>query len=655
MQNNTYPNQNIGASPNDPNVYSVNYYGVPQQNINYTGQPIYQAQPIIQSQQNNIAYVAQPIIQTEQPMIQTQPFVQPQSSNNYPYATQPMIQGQPIAQQPYEGQPVQGQQIIITLNKDTSQNYTNVQLQQQNLNTNSTPYDANNHWKNSTNNDDQPIFTDKSSNAGQPIQETKDIKSFSPETGISPNWARNTSESCFKNRILNVICCISFLIGILGVLIALMAFHFGGKELKLTSASGALENMSQNLEARPIMAVSLVDRGTSCPMDYEKLAIGRWPGTKTGCKCSSRPVKSGSCGDSDSFCDTIWEIDPFSLYNWQLSEWCVKRAILGDEFVKATVCPSGFRECSPGICIVNTLTTCPITNITLSISNNGNTGKIADSSDGRYLIASSVDGDEPVIGITISFNDLPCFSNDERPKGPQTYPLIDQTVSGCQRYGVDTQFSSMIDSQWQEKLMSNNQASYQIFNLPGYTQVMQATRALLTQRNRIVVSKKEECLSLDTELISKSANAADKMNLTVSVTSILGISLYILFLPLFGYSLLHKSTKYSSWGDFFKTKKGSKVWILIFSILGSIHTIIYIVMFAIVRHYLGVLTQAEDYFIFLDQNGCFTIAQPMLVVKDYPILVDAVASKLYDYSLSLLVISLGTIIPHFLVLFCQRD
>jgi len=45
--------------------------------------------------------------------------------------------------------------------------------------------------------------------------------------------------------------------------------------------------MTRDLNSYPRMDLRLMNTNAACPVGYEKLTIGKWPGIGKGCKCFS--------------------------------------------------------------------------------------------------------------------------------------------------------------------------------------------------------------------------------------------------------------------------------------------------------------------------------------------------------------------------------
>ena len=242
-------------------------------------------------------------------------------------------------------------------------------------------------------------------------------------------------------------CCI-FFFAILGLVISLMAVYFSNDQ-ELSIMFGGIDNMIFNLNADPIYDIKFVDFASTCPEQYSPLDFGTWPGTTYGCLCPNDKLKRGACKKTpqtvcsssvcipvpatDTECQDIEKVLPYQLEAWDGIKWCAKRTKLGSDYVKKSACPDGFRECSVGICMKNSLE-CPVTSFTLTSSSiNSESIKYTDS---KYFTAIRETGKSPIIGASISVNDIPCFSQKEIPSGAtEPYILLEDIPKGYVEYG----------------------------------------------------------------------------------------------------------------------------------------------------------------------------------------------------------------------------
>ena len=425
----------------------------------------------------------------------------------------------------------------------------------------------------------------------------------------------------------------------LALIIYLAVYHFHKKDINLTSVAGALSYIAYNLDAHPILDIRVQNEKSSCPPDYYSIVLGTWPGTTAGCDCPGG-LKSEVCDKSengtDLLCDDIAPRKPIDMYDWGGSKWCVNRAKLGSEYNKTVECAEGFRKCSAGICVLETLS-CPVTKV--GIQSTG-TYKLKIGTD-RYVVTEISPGESPVIDLDIAPNDIPCFSADYFAAGPvPPYILINEDESGCSKYGLDDKYSFQLDKQKQKKLFDQNDFPSKVYDLPDYASIFGRTDSVLSYRRRLSLAEKDFCLNIDTAILEKSSKAAKDLQRFMSGTLIAAIILHaILFLTISVLVCIVGSK--ASFSDFLKGED-SLAWICPYLFLGCVELIDLIVMFAATTYYRAKMMGTQDYFMDLTAKGCFLDLQTQSAVSDYQIVVDVVAGTLFKYSLTLF--SIGTFV-----------
>jgi len=460
------------------------------------------------------------------------------------------------------------------------------------------------------------------------------------------SFSCNISESKIK-RFLGLLL-LFFTVANLAIIIALLVYHFGNKDVTLTSVAGALEYMGENLSADPILELRVKDDTGSCDSGYHSMLLGTWPGTVAGCDCPITGLKKGTCNKSgkhptDLLCTDIYPRSSIDMVDWGGSYWCVKKAKLGTQYTRSVTCDTGFRECSPGICVLSSLN-CPVTKVEVQSSG---TYKMRVGTN-KYVVTTSTQGDDPVVDLIITPNDIPCFSNDYYAAGSTTpYKLINENEKGCSKYGSDNKNSFKIDKMTQDTLFDQNDFPSKVMNLPDYDDTYENTYSVLSYRQRISVAENDFCLSIDTDLLEKSSYAAEKLNKFMSGTSIAAIIIHGILVLIVGIFIGIMKSSGKSWGEILKGKGETMIWTCFCAGIGFIEYIDLIVMFAAAKHYRGIMVTTEQYLGELASTNCFLDSQPQEAVSDYQVAVDVVAGTLYKYAITLFLITTFTVLPSF--------
>ena len=264
--------------------------------------------------------------------------------------------------------------------------------------------------------------------------------------------------------------------------------QYGQEESDLTCISYSLSYMAQNLNADPIMNITLRGLDSPCPDAYDRLSFGDWPVFDKICHCETSEgshYQEGSCDSSHSQCKTIYNNpSKVDLHNWANSVWCVNRAKPNADYVKAATCPEGFRSCAVNTC-VNVILDCPITSIHID-------NKTNNSTDQRYLARKVLTikreiGASPLINIKVTKDTHQLLGDTWTSYGPP-----------CQSYILEDAFSFEIDNQTQYEFRTENHFPGGAFLFPQNTESLKSSSIQLFGRSRMESEKGGICSSLDT-------------------------------------------------------------------------------------------------------------------------------------------------------------
>ena len=270
--------------------------------------------------------------------------------------------------------------------------------------------------------------------------------------------------------------------------------------------SKPLQLMSADLKADPIMEIQILDRGSTCPSGFEIHKLGLWPGTFAGCLCEDGKIRGAPCYKvKDEKCKKdLPSTIPIEMYEWEKSIWCVKRAVIDVDYVKKAECPSGYKECFIGGCFKGD---CPITSLEIT-SPGGMTNKFA--SNDKSLQLTRKQGELPLINVQMTFGDIPCFTQDlfEQTLKNFTYHLT--AIKGnCDKYGLDGNFSTKLDSQRASDSFAQNSFPYPVMNLPYFKENANDTTSMLSSMVRMKTAKHDYCLDIDENSINDYINVSE--------------------------------------------------------------------------------------------------------------------------------------------------
>jgi len=289
---------------------------------------------------------------------------------------------------------------------------------------------------------------------------------------------------------------------------------------------------------------------------------------------------------------------------------------------------------------------CPIMEV--SIQNSGSTDQLVVGT--GYVVTGTTANEMPIIDIAITPNNIPCFSSDYFAKGSTSpYSLINENEGGCSKYGLDSYFSTKIDSQKQDLLFSQNSFPSSVLNLPGYAKIYDNTNAVLSSRRRMDVLENDACLNIETEKLKKAGEAAIDMNKMITGPLICCLILH-------GFILLVMSFALND--IIFKKKKASQViygvcsdpWMTLTMILGFLEYIGLMVLFCFVVKDWNKMYGAKKVVTKLEEKECLTTGQAETVFADYQELMKTVANVLFALCLLLFLVSSLTVVPSIVLL-----
>jgi len=157
--------------------------------------------------------------------------------------------------------------------------------------------------------------------------------------------------------------------------------------------------------------------------------------------------------------------------------------------VKQTLCPTGYKTCSFGLCLKESLS-CPITFI---------------NSPGRHKESFTFlreKNQPPLARLGVFLQNTSCLEEaNYRIGNNPSYILLNKGSSECNRYGLDGELNRDLDQQRMETILKENKAPEEIYNLPLYNEILEESEATFYQRRRIKIDQKAECLDIDFESI----------------------------------------------------------------------------------------------------------------------------------------------------------
>ena len=381
--------------------------------------------------------------------------------------------------------------------------------------------------------------------------------------------------------------CVCFFIYLISVFVLLslygLVFYTNYNEY-LPVYAGSLEYIDENLNVEPIQELRVILSTSTCPSEFETVTLGTYKGTVSGCYCSADSLlMAGSCDRKES-CNDLTSTTSQIINIWKGHKFCIKRA---STIVKASVCDNNYKSCYSGACVPENIT-CPITlDDIASLSSINFTGLEKELT---FVGSSSISTDMPIAYIEQSLNGISCFDRSLLPLASSIYILEVDQPTGCGLYKQDKN-TFEIDNQTEIDLYKENKIMSLIGKLPLYTPVLEQGKVLLVGRKKLSINNTQECLSIDTTVISDAWSVTQNLSSTVSASLGYGFCLHIMAIStcLIAYFYLKSGLEFRK--QIFQDNHFQLLYIL-FAIA---ELLVYIQMFIKVASYaITVLSKAEN-------------------------------------------------------------
>jgi len=366
----------------------------------------------------------------------------------------------------------------------------------------------------------------------------------------------------------------------------------------------SLQAMSTHLKADPIMEIQIMDHGSACPSGFQPLKLANWPGTVAGCLCDNGDLHSTSCKKLRSpKCKTnIQRTLPIEMEIWDGSIFCAKRALLGADYLKKAECPEGYKECYPGGCFEGD---CPITKLEIT-STGPATNKFNNKE--KYLLSTKTQGELPLVNVQITLGDIPCFTRsffDQTLKN-SSYDLSAVKGNGCDKYGLDSDFTTSLSSQTAYDSFTRNSFPSSVINLPFFEKNAKETVSVLSWTVRMKTAKNDYCLDLDGKPIQDYLRVANSPT-TSFVIAVIVLTVQIITIVMILYPCSRNSgTKLFPNSDQF-IRKIAKI-----NVFPCILTARFSYSYLVEQKFMAMKGSFEEY----EALGCFEGGQGSRVISD---------------------------------------
>lgn len=343
-------------------------------------------------------------------------------------------------------------------------------------------------------------------------------------------------------------CSLKWLDLILFALIIYSTYYSISFNSSLSDSYLAITRLKHSWEKSPIKAFSFSK--DVCPKSKEMKQIYIWPGTITGCDCTSisyfsnhelyhdyaGKLFSGSCNTNMTSvgCAHIYSIGPRALSKWRAKNVCIERLEGNYEsLVKIphnSSCPTNYKRCGiidtlNNILCIDEKTNCPLNSITKE-----------ENSKKTSIIHNQ---EKPVLSDIGIFDRNICVNVNEKEFYESSYPLFSSMgcFSSFQTEKYENYRFNHLDEYPKKNFYKDNSIIDIIYRLPKYPELYESVNAYLN--GETYIGFKQECLSQfsDYSLITLFNNLQEKSESFQSYSSYINILLcfgiFVYFMILF--------------------------------------------------------------------------------------------------------------------------
>jgi len=281
-------------------------------------------------------------------------------------------------------------------------------------------------------------------------------------------------------------------IGIVAIILIFFFYFLLGNSLDQQRLYAVLNSVSKIMKAPPIADLYVTSK--ECPLDYNAMPLGEWPGTDHGCYYKKEnTVVLGNC-NQESQGIGVQSTAAVPIKTWNGYKFCVKRySSMAIEYNED--CPYGFKKCGIYLCVPEK-DKCPITFIswvpgTPPVNNSKTEVVLVDYENHNYITVERIPTREPLVEFTISYDGMPCLDINSVPFPGKVYPLL-KLKPGC-HYGQNFEaemITSKLEQYFLEELPTYNSSIQQLALIDNYA--LNNTVYLIAQ-NRFKIRPDKNC------------------------------------------------------------------------------------------------------------------------------------------------------------------
>lgn len=272
------------------------------------------------------------------------------------------------------------------------------------------------------------------------------------------------------------------------ILIQMMYAVFGPEATSPEDLVKGIKGIITNLNARPIVDVIL--NGSRDEEEYDRLYLGKWPGTVPFC------YDSGSIQTEFdvSKCSSHYKNISARVYTlWKSTKVYVKKLSLSS-ILYSFSCPPEYTECASGFCVEKG-TDCGITEIHFENSPRNSAGWYSTRYNDTYVNYRKDIGVLPIVSLALVHGQPTlCVNADDGDQ--RNYNATAVSSHGCGRYG-SFQNVTLIDTDSSINIFNSQPWGNLPMSLPKFASELESQNGYLMGISRLDIKGYSSCLEID--------------------------------------------------------------------------------------------------------------------------------------------------------------
>ena len=432
--------------------------------------------------------------------------------------------------------------------------------------------------------------------------------------------------------VLSVVCCvINFFI-----LLPALSSSQDSRLNTLEASLPTFRSISENLNTDPILYIMPGDADVGCPSGLSRLMLGSLLFKISRPSWTTDHIYQNSTGNEKTDGSFAQELTSAPIYNWGSSFFCVKRARPRVDYIKADDCPSGFKQCSQGICVRQEID-CPVTSVALTSCPIDDASQTYEPT--RRLTSKHEEGTAPLINLEILQMSLTSEnSNIGAAQSLQLRPTLSAEFQEEDGYRFDQTASSWIDTKSQLEVLQDNAILIGISSSPALTGTLEKNILVLATRSRLMVSNNSAfCQSIDYSGVESVTNTILELNGSLYGWYIAALVVHSILVITLCVAVILEITDYGDYCD----GEMAEFSLYAYLGLGILQVVFYIIMLSYLYRPHSKMSEHFDYLKHVVEQGCFAEGPQSVMMGDMERAMTGMAEDLFMRPVKLIVSTLA--------------